>query len=193
METEAVPISLPLFRIDFSTQSVYETHESFNCYIKKIKYTADSLFRRYSANCETSKGIDYGKGKIDFSLTKSGLPDKFREISTAALPKDIIFGDSCGLQRSDTHSSTGESKCNNESVSFVSVKRSSGSARNCSTDWGTKLLCRSSSGSPSPLHVLKKETNSRIFNAEELRGKSLSTSGGQERGDFVDKQPKTEQ
>ena len=45
------PISLPLFRIDFSTQSVYEIHKSSNCYTKKIECTADSLPRRYTANC----------------------------------------------------------------------------------------------------------------------------------------------
>ena len=61
METEGVLISLPLFRIGFSTQSVYETHESSDCDTKKIKYTADSLLRRYSANCEVSKWTDYGK------------------------------------------------------------------------------------------------------------------------------------
>ena len=35
----------------------------------------------------------------DISLAKSGHPDKFREISTAAMPEDRIFGDSCGLHR----------------------------------------------------------------------------------------------
>ena len=39
METEVVPISLPLRRTGFSTQSVYETHESSNCCTKTIKYT----------------------------------------------------------------------------------------------------------------------------------------------------------
>ena len=77
MEMEVELISLPLFRIDSNTQSVYEIHESSNCYTNKIKYTADSVLRRYSANCEVSKGIDCGKGYIDFSVTKSGLPDKF--------------------------------------------------------------------------------------------------------------------
>ena len=77
IETEVVPISLPLFRIGFSTQSVNETHESSNCYTKKIKYSADSLLRRYSANCEVSNRIDYGKRYIDFSDATSGLPEKF--------------------------------------------------------------------------------------------------------------------
>ena len=64
METEVVPISLFLFRIDLSTQSVYKTHVSSNCYTNNIKYTVDSLLRRYSDNCEVSKGIDSGKGYI---------------------------------------------------------------------------------------------------------------------------------
>ena len=59
-------------RIGFSTRSIYETHESFNCYTKKIKYTAESLLRRYSPSCKVSKGIDYGKAYIDFSVIKSG-------------------------------------------------------------------------------------------------------------------------
>ena len=75
MESEVVPTSLSLFLIGFSTQSAYETCKS--SYTKKIKSTADSLLRRYSANCEVSKGIDYGKRDIDFSVTKSELPDKF--------------------------------------------------------------------------------------------------------------------
>ena len=38
-------------------------------------------------------------------------------------------------------------------MSVVSLKRSSGTAGNCSADWETKLLCSSSSTSPSPLQV----------------------------------------
>ena len=59
VETEIVPISLPLIRIGFSTQSVYETRESSNCDSKKIRYTTDSLLRQYSTNCEVSKRTDY--------------------------------------------------------------------------------------------------------------------------------------
>ena len=80
-----------------------------------------------------------------FFATNSELPDKFLEISTAALPEDRILGDGCGLQRYDTHSSTGENKFNNRSVSVVSLKRSIDSMENCSTDWETKLLSSSSS------------------------------------------------
>ena len=80
-----------------------------------------------------------------FFATNSELPDKFLEISTAALPEDWILGDGCGLQRYDTHSSTGENKFNNRSVSVVSLKRSIDSMENCSTDWETKLLSSSSS------------------------------------------------
>ena len=68
---------LPLFQIGLSTQSVYKTHVSPSCYTNKIKCTADSLLRRYSNNCEVSTGTDSSKGCIDFSITKSGLPDKF--------------------------------------------------------------------------------------------------------------------
>ena len=71
METEVVTISRPLFRIGFSTPSTHETSESSNCYTKKIKYTADSTLRQYSAKCEVSKGIVYGKGYIDFFLLQS--------------------------------------------------------------------------------------------------------------------------
>ena len=123
IETKVAPISLPLFRICFSTQSVYKVHKSFNCYSKNIKYFADSLLRRHSANCEILKGIDYGKGYIDFW-----------EISAAAQLEDRIFGDSCELQRYGTRSSTRESKWNNRSVPVVSLKRSSDSAGDYSTD-----------------------------------------------------------
>ena len=92
METEVVRISLSLFLICFSTQSFYETNESFNCYTKKVKY-----IRQYSANCEVSKRTNYGMGFIDFFITKSRLPDKFREIGTAAMPVDILLEDSCVL------------------------------------------------------------------------------------------------
>ena len=92
METEVLRISLSLFLICFSTLSFYETNESFNCYTKKIKY-----IRQYSANCEVSKRTNYGMGFIDFFVTKSRLPDKSREISTAALPVNILFEDSCAL------------------------------------------------------------------------------------------------
>ena len=51
-ETKVVPISLPLFRIDFSTQGVYKNHESSNCYTKKIKCSVDSLLKRYFAKCQ---------------------------------------------------------------------------------------------------------------------------------------------
>ena len=78
-------------------------------------------------------------------------------------------------------------------MSVVSLKGSSGSAGNCSTDWETKLLYSSSSASPSPLQVLSKTTNSGIFNAEKLREKNLSFSGGQERINLVSKEPKIEQ
>ena len=66
-----------------------------------------------------------------------------------------IFG-SCELQRYDNHFSTGESKCNNRSVLAVSLKRSSDSAGNCSTDWETKLLCSRSSVSTPALQVPNK-------------------------------------
>ena len=41
---------------------------------------------------------------MDFSVTKSGLPDKFRESSTAGLP-EIEFSEICssGLQKYGTH------------------------------------------------------------------------------------------
>ena len=90
------------------------------------------------------------------------------------------MGYGCGFQRNDTHSSAGETKCNNRLVSVVSLKRSSDSAGNCSADWETKLLCNSSSASPSPLQVPTKATNSRIFKAEKLREEGLSISRGQE-------------
>ena len=129
----------------------------------------------YSANCEVSKRIDYGKGYIGFSVTKSKFSDKFREISAAVLPEDRIFGNSCGLQIYGTHSSTIGSKCNNRSASVASLNRSSDSAGNCLTDWKTKLLWRSSSAGPS-LQVPRKAANSGVFNADKLREKSLFIS-----------------
>ena len=78
-------------------------------------------------------------------------------------------------------------------MSVAFLKRSSDSAGNFSTDWETKLLCSSSSASPSPLQVPTNETDSRIFKAENLRQKGLNFSVGQERTDLVGKQPKTEQ
>ena len=117
---------------------------------------------------------------IGFSVIKSGLPDKFWEISNATLPENRILGYGCRFQRNDTHSSAGETKCNNRLVSVDSHKRSSDSAGNCSADWETKLLCNSSSASPSPLQVPTKATNSRIFKAEKLREEGLSISRGQE-------------
>ena len=71
-------------------------------------------------------------------------------------------------------------------MSVVSLKSSNGSTGNYSNDWGTKLLCSSSSASPSPLQITTKATNSETFNAENL-------PGGQESIDLVSKQPKTEQ
>ena len=112
-----------------------------------------------------SKGIDYGKRYIDFSVTKSWLSDQFLELSTAALPGDKTFGDSCGLQRYNTHSSTVESKCNNRSATAVSLKRSIDSVENYSSDWETNLLCSSSSASPSPSQFHTKTTNIGIFYA----------------------------
>ena len=97
-----------------------------------------------------------------------------------------IVGDSCGLQRNDTHSPTEENKCKKRTVSIVSFKRSGDSAGNCSSAWETKFLCSSSSASRSPLQVLIKATNSRLFNAE----KTLSISGGREKIDLVGKKPK---
>ena len=63
-------------------------------------------------------------------------------------PEIEFLGNSCGLQRYDTHSSTGESKYNNRSVLVLSHKRSIDSAGSCSTDWKSKLFCSSSSASP---------------------------------------------
>lgn len=154
---------LPLFWIGLSTQSVYKTHVSPSCYTNKIKCTADSLLRRYSDNCEVSTGTDSSKGCIDFSIAKSGLPDKFREISIAFLPEDRVFGDSCELQSYDTHCTTRESKCNDKTLSVVSLKRASDSEVNFSTDWETMLLCSSSSASHSPLQVPTNATGSGDF------------------------------
>ena len=55
------------------------------------------------------------------------------------------------------------------------------------------LLFSRNSASPSLLQVPTKVTNSVIFNAENLREKSLFVSGGQERTDLLGKQSKTEQ
>ena len=45
VETEVVPISLPLLWIGFNTQHVYKTHGSFNCYTKKIRYATDFILQ----------------------------------------------------------------------------------------------------------------------------------------------------
>ena len=60
------------------------------------------------------------------------------------------MGDNCGIQRYDTHSSTGESKCNNRSASVVYLNRSSDSA---------------SKGNI----FFTKKTNSGIFNVKNLK------------------------
>ena len=171
METEVVPISLPLFRIGSAPRVFTKFMKVPIAILRRLNI----LLVLYSANCEVSKRIDYGKGYIGFSVTKSKLSDKFREISAAVLPEDRTFGNSCGLQIYDTHSSTIGSKCNSRSASVASLNRSSDSAGNCLTDWKTKLLWRSSSTGPS-LHVPRKATNSGVFNAYKLREKSLFIS-----------------
>ena len=95
--------------------------------------------------------------KLGFNwILWSWVPYKFQEISAADLARGRNFWDSCGFQRFGTHSST-ESKCNNRSVSVIFLKRSSDSTKNCSADWEPKLLCSSSSASPSPLRVLQRQ------------------------------------
>ena len=42
-------------------------------------------------------------------------------------------------------------------MSVIFLKRSSDSTKNCSADWEPKLLCSSSSASPSPLRVLQRQ------------------------------------
>ena len=54
-ETEVVPFALPLLMEMAWVPRVFAKFQL-------IKYTADSLLRRYSANCELSKWIHYGKG-----------------------------------------------------------------------------------------------------------------------------------
>ena len=137
-------------------------HQVSQKYVKfqekqNIKYTADSLLRHYYTNCELSKWFDFGKGHVDFSLTKSVLPDKFREISAVAFPQEKI-------------------NLIIRTVSVNSLKRLSDSARNYSTDWETLLLCSSSSSSPSKSQEPKKELNWRVNNLRLSNERSLVNS-----------------
>ena len=71
------------------------------------------------------------------------------------------MGDNCGIQRYDTHSSTGESKCNNRSASVVYLNRSS--------------------DSPSKDNKFStKKTNSGICNVKKPQEKSLSQEAKKE-------------
>lgn len=119
MEAIVVPISLPLFLIGFSTQSVYKVPIAIlkGLILLLILYLDNVLLIGRSQN-DLIKVRD-----ILIFLLKSVLLDKFREISTADIQQDRVFVNSCEVQRYDTHSSTRESKCNNRSVSVASLKR----------------------------------------------------------------------
>ena len=72
-ETEVAPFPLPLFMEVTSAPRVFAKFQL-------IKYTADSLLQRYSANCELSKWIHYGKGyTLIFLLQNLGILINFEK------------------------------------------------------------------------------------------------------------------
>ena len=179
MENQTVPISLPLLRTSLSAQGLYKANESTHCYSKETEYIINSVSGRHSSDCKDRKGIDYSKGYIDFSITKPGFPNKYRQVSATTLPANRIFRDNGGLQGYDTNSSKGESDRNNNSVSLASIKGQSDSEGNNAISWEAKLLSGGSPASSTSLQISPKTANSRIFYSTEFRRKSLSDPRGQ--------------
>ena len=91
MKAIAVPISLPLFLIGFSTQSVYKVPIA----ILKILILLLILYLDDFVLIGRSQNDLINVRDILIFLLKSVLLDKFREISTADIQEDRIFVNSC--------------------------------------------------------------------------------------------------
>ena len=114
MEGDSVRVPLPVLWYRTNTTDIHKAPKSSHCTFKANKYPCDNIPGRHTPIGVNNLRVDYDSRYSDFSITKSRVHNKSKEISLQSCSEDRISWSNDRLLRDDTITTTrkGSKNCN---------------------------------------------------------------------------------